>query len=63
MPTMPRAPRIFPAGTGSLEADTSSHHHVTRNETSSVVKTVVTFLVPVGAPIRTDLPNPGNCPF
>ena len=56
-------PQVFPAGTGSLEADTSSHHHLTRNETSSAVKTVVTFLVPVGAPIRTDLPDPGNCPF
>jgi hypothetical protein len=56
-------PQLFPAGTGSMEAESSSHIHITRNETSSVVKTVVTFLVPVGSPLRTDLPDPGNCPF
>ena len=56
-------PQPFPAGTGSLEADTSRHHHTLRNETSEPVETVVTFLVPVGAPIRTDLPDPGTCPF
>lgn len=56
-------PRLFPAGTGSIEADTSEHHHLLRNETGAVARTIVTFLVPVGAPIRTDLPDPGNCPF
>jgi hypothetical protein len=35
-----------------------------RNETGSVAEAVVTYLVPVGAnPLRTDLPNPGNCSF
>lgn len=56
-------PQSFPAGTGSLEAGTTAHHHLLRNETASVAQTIVTFLVPVGAPIRTDLPAPGNCPF
>jgi hypothetical protein len=56
-------PYLFPAGTGSIEADTSGHIHTLRNETGSVAETIVTFLVPVGAPIRTDLPDPGNCPF
>lgn len=56
-------PHPFPAGTGSIEADTSAHRHLLRNETGSVAQTIVTFLVPVGAPIRTDLPDPGHCPF
>jgi hypothetical protein len=56
-------PQVFPAGTGSVEADTARHIHITRNETDSPVETVVTFLVPVGAGIRTDLPDPGSCPF
>jgi mannose-6-phosphate isomerase-like protein (cupin superfamily) len=56
-------PQLFPAGTGSIEAETSGHIHMLRNETTSVAETVVTFLVPVGAPIRTDLPDPGTCPF
>jgi quercetin dioxygenase-like cupin family protein len=56
-------PQLFPAGTGSIEAATSGHIHLLRNETASVAETIVTFLLPVGAPVRTDLPNPGNCPF
>lgn len=56
-------PQFFPAGTGSIEADTAAHNHLLRNETNSVAQTVVTFLVPVGALIRDDLPDPGNCPF
>jgi quercetin dioxygenase-like cupin family protein len=56
-------PQLFPAGTGSIEAETSGHIHMLRNESNSVAETVVTFLVPVGAPIRTDLPGPGTCPF
>ena len=56
-------PHVFPAGTGSIEADTATHSHLLRNETSTVAQTIVTFLVPVGAPIRTDRPDPGNCSF
>jgi hypothetical protein len=56
-------PQLFPAGTGSIEADTSAHGHLLRNETGTVAETVVTFLVPVGALVRTDLPDPGNCSF
>jgi len=56
-------PQLFPDGTGSIEAETSEHIHMLRNETTSVAETVVTFLVPAGAPIRTDLPDPGICPF
>jgi hypothetical protein len=56
-------PQLFPAGTGSIEADSAAHYHLLRNETTSVAQTIVTFIVPVGASIRTDLPDPGNCPF
>jgi mannose-6-phosphate isomerase-like protein (cupin superfamily) len=59
-------PRVFPAGTGSIEADTATHNHLLRNETNSVARTIVTFLVPVGTGLpglRTDLPDPGNCLF
>jgi hypothetical protein len=56
-------PHVFPAGTGSIEADTADHWHLLRNETTSVAQTIVTFLVPVGALVRTDLPDPGVCSF
>src|SRR6266478_3781228 len=57
-------PHVFTAGTGAVEAATNNHIHMVRNETGSVAEAVVTYLVPVGAnPLRTDLPNPGNCPF
>ena len=57
-------PHIFNAGTGAVEAATSDHIHMVRNETDSVAQAVVTYMVPVGAnPLRTDLPNPGNCSF
>lgn len=41
-------PHVFPAGTGSIEADTAAHNHLLRNETNSVAQTIVTFLAPVG---------------
>ena len=56
-------PHLFPAGTGSIEAEDGRHIHMLRNETSSVAETIVTFLLPVDAPIRTDLADPGTCPF
>lgn len=59
-------PHSFPAGTGAVEAGTSTHSHMVRNETGSVAEAVVTYLVPVGTPqsqLRTDLPAPGTCPF
>lgn len=57
------SPQFFPAGTGSIEAGDDRHIHTLRNETDSVVETIVTFLAPVGTPLRIDLPDPGNCPF
>jgi quercetin dioxygenase-like cupin family protein len=57
-------PNVFTAGTGAVEGATAKHIHMVRNETNSVAEAVVTYMVPVGAnPLRTDLPNPGNCSF
>ena len=59
-------PLSFPAGTGAVEAGTSTHSHMVRNETGEVAEAVVTYMVPVGTPqnqLRKDLPNPGNCSF
>lgn len=55
---------IFNAGTGAVEAATTDHVHMVRNETGSVAEALVTYLVPVGTPqsaLRSDRPNPGNC--
>ena len=57
---------VFPAGTGAVEAGSDAHSHMVRNETAAPAEAVVTYIVPVGTPqsqLRTDLPNPGNCPF
>lgn len=56
-------PHVFPSGTGSIEADSPAHNHLLRNESASVAQTIVTFIVPVGSPIRTDRPDPGSCSF
>ena len=57
-------PHVFTAGTGAVEAATGNHIHMVRNETGAVAQAVVTYMVPVGAnPLRTDLPDPGNCRF
>jgi mannose-6-phosphate isomerase-like protein (cupin superfamily) len=55
----------FPAGTGAVEAGTLTHVHMVRNETNSLAEAVVTYMVPVGtlqSQLRSDRPNPGNCP-
>lgn len=39
------------------------HVHIARNEGAADLVLYATYLVPVGAPIRTDAPNPGVCPF
>jgi quercetin dioxygenase-like cupin family protein len=56
-------PITFSAGSGAVEAATNTHVHMVRNETAETAEAVVTYLVPVGVPTRTDLPDPGNCPF
>ena len=37
--------------------------NLTRNETGGVTETVVTFLLPVGAPVTVDAPAPRHCPL
>ena len=59
-------PLAFPAGTRAVQAGSNTHIHMVRNETASIAEALVTYMVPVGTPqmqLRTDLPNPGNCPF
>jgi Cupin domain len=55
------APVVRHAGQGFL--DTGEHAHIARNETTAPATNVVTYFVPPGSPVRTDAPNPGNCPF
>lgn len=49
--------RTFSAGQTFLEFGPSDVN-LTRNETGSVTETVVTFLLPAGAPITVDAPAP-----
>ena len=55
------APVVRQAGQGFL--DTGEHAHIARNETTAPATNVVTYFVPPGSPLRTDAPDPGNCPF
>jgi hypothetical protein len=49
------------AGHGFL--DKGEHAHMARNESGAPAQTVVTYLVPRGAALKSDQPRPGNCPF
>lgn len=51
--------RTFSAGQTFLELGPRDVN-LTRNETAGATETVVTFLLPVGAPITVDMPAP-NC--
>jgi quercetin dioxygenase-like cupin family protein len=53
--------QAYPAGSAFL--DSGNHTHNARNETNQVVEVVATFMLPAGAPVRVDQPNPGVCPF
>jgi quercetin dioxygenase-like cupin family protein len=54
--------QTFAAGEGLVEAP--GDVHVARNEGTTPVVLVITFLdVPVGGAFRLDAPNPGNCAF
>jgi hypothetical protein len=54
-------PVVHVAGTGFME--TTGHIHNVRNEGTVPVDLVALYILPVGAPLRIDVPNPGNCPF
>ena len=54
-------PVVHLAGTGFMEVP--GHVHNVRNEGTVPLDVVVLYILPVGAPVRIDVPNPGNCPF
>jgi hypothetical protein len=54
-------PVVHLAGTGFME--TTGHVHNVWNRGSVPVELVALYILPVGAPLRIDVPNPGNCPF
>jgi quercetin dioxygenase-like cupin family protein len=56
-------PLVVHAGEGFVDGHTDQHAHIARNETALPAKNLVTYFVPPGAALRTDAPNPGNCPF
>jgi quercetin dioxygenase-like cupin family protein len=53
--------RTFGAGQTFLEFGPDDVN-LTRNATGAVTETVVTFLLPVGAPVTVDAPAPRHCP-
>jgi quercetin dioxygenase-like cupin family protein len=56
--------RPHPYGPGQSFVDEGGGHvHIGRNEGAVTVRLLVTFIVPVGAAPRIDVPDPGNCPF
>lgn len=54
-------PIIHAAGQGYV--DPGERAHIARNETAVTAAVLVTYLAPLGAPLRIDAPKPGNCPF
>jgi quercetin dioxygenase-like cupin family protein len=54
--------RTFGAGQTFLELGPADVN-LTRNETGTVTETVVTFLLPEGAPTTVDAPAPSHCPW
>ena len=49
-------------GAGQAIVDTGSGHDA-RNDGAVAAEVVVTYLLPPGAPLRSELPDPGTCPF
>ena len=50
--------------TGDTFVDRGGGHvHIARNEGGEDLVLFATYLVPVGAEIRTNVPDPGTCPF
>ena len=54
-------PMVRTKGQGFL--DLGEHAHIARNEGTEDAVNIVTYFAPPGAALRTDQPNPGNCPF
>ena len=54
-------PTFVSAGQAFMEKP--GHVHFARNEGTMPEQHVSTYVVPLGSPLVTDAPNPGNCPF
>jgi quercetin dioxygenase-like cupin family protein len=50
-------------GAGEVFTEEPGHVHFVRNEGAVAYEAYATFVLPVGAPSRTDAPDPGHCPF
>ena len=57
-----RRPHQYGPGQAFVD-EGGGHVHIGRNEGTVTVKLLVTFIVPVGAAPRIDVPDPGNCDF
>jgi quercetin dioxygenase-like cupin family protein len=54
-------PHVYNQGSTFVD-EGGGHVHIARNETNAPVEVSVTYLTPVGAGVRTDVPAPGsNC--
>lgn len=56
------SPGVYATGASFVDRG-GCHVHIARNVGSVDLVLYATYLVPVGASIRTDVPNPGTCPF
>jgi quercetin dioxygenase-like cupin family protein len=54
------APVVYPTGSTFID-EGGGHVHIARNEGTTNLVLYATYLLPVGAPLRTDAPDPGNC--
>jgi archaellin len=54
------SPVVVTAGHGFV--DLGEHAHIARNESGLPATNVVTYFIPVGAPLRIEQTQPGNCP-
>ena len=52
-----------PQVAGSAFLDSGNHVHNARNEGAEPVVVLATFMLPDGGALRTDVENPGVCPF
>jgi hypothetical protein len=56
-------PTVRHAGEGFVDGRSGHHAHIARNETALPARNLVTYFAPPGAALRSDAPDPGNCPF
>jgi quercetin dioxygenase-like cupin family protein len=56
------SPQVFATGDSFID-EGGGHVHIARNEGATNLVLYATYLLPVGAPLRTDEPAPGNCAF